>query len=184
MASTLANALDFFRDFGVFDVLLPFLLVFTVVFAVLQKSEVLGKDKANLDAMVAFVIGLLVVAATKVVAIINTALPQIMILVVVGLSFLLMLGIFAKPDGTFFSNLEGVPMLILGIIMSIAVVFIFLGVIENDRGESWLSYGFNYLLDFWNGAVVGSIVLLLVVVAAIFFVVGGKKKGSGTESSE
>jgi hypothetical protein len=47
MASTLSNALEFFRDFGFFDVLLPFLLVFTVVFAVLQKTEVLGKDKAN-----------------------------------------------------------------------------------------------------------------------------------------
>ena len=157
---------------------MPFLLVFTVVFAVLQKTAALGKDKANLDAMVAFVIGLLVVAATKVVSIINEALPQVMILTVVGLSFLLMLGIFAKPDGTFFDNLPKGFIPTLSILFGFAVIFIFLGVIETDKGESWLSYGYNYLLDFWNGAVIGSIVLLGVVVAAIFFVVGGKGKTS------
>ena len=136
MASTLANALDFFRDFGVFDVILPFLLVFTVVYATLQKTEVLGKNKANLDSMVAFVIGLLVVAATKVVGVINEALPQIMVLVIVGLSFLLMLGIFAKPEGSFFESLEGNFRIGLMIILSAAVVLIFLGVIENSKGET------------------------------------------------
>ncbi|MAG52748.1 MAG: hypothetical protein CMH62_02180 [Nanoarchaeota archaeon] len=179
MASTLANALDFFRDFGVFDVILPFLLIFTVVFAILQKTKLLGEDKPNLDAIVAFVIGLLVVAATKVVTIINEALPQVMVLVVVSLGFLLMLGIFAKPGGTFFDQMGDKFRVGLMVIMSFAVVLIFLGVIENDNGQSWLSYGWNYLLDFWTGAVVGSIILLLVVVAAIYFVVSGsgeKKK--------
>jgi len=176
MASTLANALDFFRDFGVFDVILPFLLVFTVVYATLQKTEVLGKNKANLDSMVAFVIGLLVVAATKVVGVINEALPQIMVLVVVGLSFLLMLGIFAKPEGSFFDALEGNFRIGLMIVLSAAVVLIFLGVIENSKGESWLEYGWNFTINNWNGAIVGSLVLLLVVVAAIWIIVGGGEK--------
>ena len=46
--------------------------------------------------MVAFVIGLLFVAATKAVAVINEALPQVIVLVVVGLGFLMMIGIFSK----------------------------------------------------------------------------------------
>jgi len=174
MASTLANALDFFRDFGVFDVILPFLLVFTVVYATLQKTEVLGKNKANLDSMVAFVIGLLVVAATKVVGVINEALPQIMVLVIVGLSFLLMLGIFAKPEGSFFESLEG--NFRIGLMIIAAVVLIVLGVIENSKGESWLEYGWNFTINNWNGAIVGSLVLLLVVVAAIWIIVGGGEK--------
>lgn len=176
MASTLANALDFFREFGVFDVILPFLLVFTVVYATLQKTSLLGKDKANLDSMVAFVIGLLVVAATKIVGIINEALPQIMVLVIVGLSFLLMLGIFAKPEGSFFDALEGNFRIGLMIVFSMAVVLIFLGVIENSKGESWLEYGWNFAINNWNGAIVGGLALLAIIVAAIWLVVGGGKK--------
>ena len=184
MASTLRNALDFFDQFGVFDVLLPFLLVFTVVYAILQKTHILGEGKDNLDAMVAFVIGLLVVAASKVVVVINEALPQVMVLVIVGLGFLLMLGIFAKPDGTFFDKIGDTARTIIMIIMSIAVVLIFLSVIENDDGDSWLSYGWNYMLDNWSGAVFGSIVLFLLVIGAIFFVVGGGDKKNGKDEKE
>lgn len=178
MASTLSNALDFFRDFGIFDVILPFLLIFTVVFAILQKTELLGKEKANLDATVAFVIGLLVVAATKVVVVINEALPQVMILVVVSLSFLLMLGVFAKPGGTFFDILEGKFRIGLMVVMTLAVILIFLGTIQTDD-ESWLEYGWNYMIDYWSGAVVGSIILFIVFIAAIFFIVGGGNKEKG-----
>jgi len=178
MASTLTNALDFFRDFGVFDVILPFLLVFTVVYAVLQKTELLGKEKGNLDSIVAFVIGLLVVAATKVVAIINTALPQVMLLVIVGLGFLLMLGIFAKPGGSFLEDLPKGFRFTLLIVFSIAVVLIFLGVIENDDEQTWLEYAWEFTTEQWSGAVFGSLFLLIVFVAVIFFAVsgGGEKK--------
>lgn len=181
MASTLANALDFFRDFGVFDVLLPFLLVFTVVYAILQKTKLLGEDKANLDSMVAFVIGLLVVAATKVVGIINDALPQVMVLVIVGLSFLLMLGIFADPKGSFFENMGKRFRAGLMIVFSLAVVLIFLGVIKTPDNESWLEFGWNYVIDNWSGAVVGSIILFLLMIGAIWFVVGGDGKKEGKE---
>jgi hypothetical protein len=180
MVSTLSTALDFFRDFGLFDVLLPFLLVFTVVFAVLQKSNILGEDQNNLDAIVAFVVGLLFVAASKAVSIINEALPQVMILVVVGLGFLLMLGIFAKPGGTVFDDLGKNTRLVIQIVMAVAVVLIFLGVIKLDNGQSWLSYGWNYLIYFWDSAVIGSIVIFLVVIGVIFFVVkGGKSEERG-----
>ncbi len=179
MASTLANALDFFREFGVFDVILPFLLVFTVVYATLQKTKLLGKEAANLDAMVAFVIGLLVVAATKVVGIINEALPQVMLLVIVGLSFLMMIGIFANPEKSFFDDMTKEFKYGLMVVMSIAVVLIFLGGIKNSQGESWLEYGWNFAIDNWNGAIVGSLALLAVVVAAIWLVVGGGEKKEG-----
>jgi len=175
MASTLANALDFFREFGVFDVILPFLLIFAVVFAILQKTKLLGDNKANLDAIVAFVIGLLVVAATKVVAVINNTLPQIMLLVVVGLSFLLMIGIFADPKRSFFDDLSGGFKIGLMIFMTVAVILIFLANIKTSGEESWLEYAWNYLMDYWSGAVVGSIVMFIVVIAAIWLIVGGGK---------
>ena len=44
------------------EVLLPFILVFTVVFAVLQKTKVLGEAKSQVDALVALSVGLITVA--------------------------------------------------------------------------------------------------------------------------
>ena len=41
------------QDYGVLDFLLPFILVFTIVFAVLEKSHILG-NKKNFNVIIAF----------------------------------------------------------------------------------------------------------------------------------
>lgn len=59
-------------DVGFYDVVLPFLFVFTIVYAVLQKSAAFGTDngvpKKNVNALVAFVVGFLFVASVSRVA--------------------------------------------------------------------------------------------------------------------
>ena len=65
MAPTvLGNVVAFFDRLGVYDVVLPFLLVFTVVYGILERSKVFGTQggndgeegstKKNLNAMVAW----------------------------------------------------------------------------------------------------------------------------------
>ena len=44
MVSPLESAINFFKEFGLFSVVLPFLLVFTIVFAILEKTKVLGTE--------------------------------------------------------------------------------------------------------------------------------------------
>ena len=46
-ASAFRSALDFFVQLGIYDVVLPFLLVFTLVFAFLEKSRVYGTEKVG-----------------------------------------------------------------------------------------------------------------------------------------
>ena len=70
MAETvLGGVLGFFRELGVYDVLLPFILVFTITFAILERTKLFGTEKdsknvdhtkKNLNAMVAFVVAFLV----------------------------------------------------------------------------------------------------------------------------
>src|SRR3989344_1351569 len=62
---------DWFATAGGFDVLLPFLLVFTIVFAILEKTNILGEDKKNFNVIIALVIGALLVSQTALVKIIN-----------------------------------------------------------------------------------------------------------------
>ena len=45
--SSFRGVLGFFAKIGVYDVLLPFLLVFTIVYAILDKSMILGTDKVK-----------------------------------------------------------------------------------------------------------------------------------------
>ena len=43
--------------------ILPFLLIWTITFALLQKTKILGEGRSQLDAIVAFVIGIIFVGA-------------------------------------------------------------------------------------------------------------------------
>jgi len=46
--SVLGDALGFLTDFGLFDVILPFLLVFAVVFGILEKTRILVLKKLEI----------------------------------------------------------------------------------------------------------------------------------------
>src|SRR3989304_792800 len=82
------------------DLALPFLLVFAIIFAVLQKSEILGKGKKQTDAIIALVAGLIVVAVGSATKIINNLLPVLAVGLVVLLVFFLLWG-FAFKEGEF-----------------------------------------------------------------------------------
>jgi len=183
MATPLGNAISFLRDFGLFDIVLPFLLVFALVFAILEKTMILGSEdpdkhipKKNLDSMVAFVVALLVVAANKVVTTINEALPNIILLLVVLISFLILIGAFVKTGELDFSEKhQGWYAVFVGLIF-IGVILIFLGSLKLSSGESWLEYAWNYALNNWGGSVFGSIVFFLILIGSIFIIVKSPKK--------
>ena len=71
--SVFRGVISFFGDIGLYDVVLPFLLVFTIVFAILEKTKVFGVEeiegkkytRKNLNAMASFVIAFLVSSIFK-----------------------------------------------------------------------------------------------------------------------
>ena len=180
MASPLQDAIDFFIKFGLFDVVLPFLLVFTLMFAILEKTRVLGtendKPRANLNSMVSFIIALLVVATNKIVSIINKALPNVVLIIVMILSFLIMLGLFYKTGELDFSTKHAGFYKVLVGVLFVGILLIFLNSIYLDSGESWLEYAFNYAFNNVTSPAITSIIFLLIALGAIVFITGGKKK--------
>ena len=174
--SMLMGAVNFLDKLGVYDVALPFLLVFTIVFAILEKSKVFGTEdeketpRTNLNAMAAFVIGFLVVASTNLVAAISRAAANMVMLLVLSVSFLMLVGSFSDPEkmkkGIFLE--EGWRKFFI-VIMFIAIVLIFLNAITTTdnrfcSGEcSWLEIAYNFMDDNWNNEVVGSVILLLLI---------------------
>jgi len=80
------------------ETILPFLLIFTIVFAILQKSKILGDGKKQIDAIVALVVGLLIISFAQAVGIIIQLIPFLAVSLVVLLVLFLLLGSFWKGD--------------------------------------------------------------------------------------
>ena len=181
MVSTLQNVIIFFRDFGLFDVVLPFLLVFAIIFAILEKTRILGVEKVkgeeipkrSLNTMVAFVIGMLVIATNKIVTAINEALPNIVLIIVSFVAFLLMIGVFMGTGEL--KLVEKYPRFTIGFVLFslIALILIVFDSLKLASGKSWLDWVLNYVFENLSGPIVTSIIFLIVAIFAIYYITKG-----------
>lgn len=175
MVSPLQNALDFLVDFGFFDIILPFLLVFTIVFAILEKTKIFGKEtdrNKNINAMVAFVIAFFVIATPQIVTSIQVSIPQVALVLVVLVSFMMLAGSFISGEKEFsFQDRTGWK-IFLTLTVFFGIVAIFLNSLD------WLDPVLRYIIERWTDTLIVSILFLGIIIGVIFFVVGsGDKKG-------
>lgn len=183
MASPLQGSIDFLESFGFFDIVLPFILVFVIVFAILEKTRILGEEdkqpKRNINALVGFVIGLFVVAATNVVHVLREALPLITLVLIVLISFMLLVGAFHGEKEFTFAESRGWR-IFLTLVMFIAVLLIFGNFIETDSGETWLEAFWDFVTgDLGSGAVVSTVIFLAIIIFVVWFVGWGGKENKG-----
>lgn len=180
MASPLQNAVNFFKEFGLFDVVLPFLLVFAIIFAVLEKTKVLGTEgkegdpKRNLNTLVAFVIAMTTIATNKIVNAINVALPNIVLIIIIFVAFLLMIGVFFGTGELNFREQHKSFFYGFLVVSLILLVLIILNSLTLDSGQTWLDFLMEYVVNNLSGPVVTSIIFLIVAVLAIVYITRGK----------
>ena len=177
------GVINFFDKIGLFDVVLPFLLVFTIVFAILEKTKVLGTEeiegrkytKKNLNAIAAFTMAFLVVASSQLVEIITKVSANAVVVLFLSVLFLLLVGSFYKEGEPVF--LEGGWKVVFMIIVFIAIIGIFLDAIKGPDGRTWL----QRLSDFTGGGndeVAGSVILLALIVLFIVYAVKEPSKAA------
>ena len=150
------------ETYGMTDALLPFLLIFIIIFAMLQKSNILGQGKKNFNVMVAAIIGLLVVIPhvtnsyppdRDVVTMINTSLPQVSLIAVAIIMALLLIGIMGGESKWLGGNLSGwIAIIAFGI-----VIFIF--------GGS-MNFWENNFSD-WLGPDTSSLIVIILIFAIV-----------------
>ncbi len=177
MVAPLVRTIQFLEDFGFFDVVLPFILAFTIVFAILDKTRILGsednKPKKNLNAMVAFVIAMFVVATPKVVNVFRVSLPQIVLVLVLVISIMMLIGsLYGSKEEFELTKIKKLAFLI-GVIIIISIFLIFLSALE------WLEPVVQYLIVSWDSTFVVSMIFLVIAVVAIIYIVGNKNEGGG-----
>ncbi len=123
---TFSGISSLFQQYGLLDVLLPFLLVFTIIFAVLQKSKILG-EKKQFNVIIALVVAITFIAphisggyptGYDPVLIVNQALPGISLVAVAVIMLLLLLGIFGA------GFLEGaIPLIAIAAVAFVVWIF-------------------------------------------------------------
>lgn len=152
------------------ELVLPFLLIFVVMFAILQKTKVLGDDKKQIDALVSLVIGLIVVSFGYATGIIISLIPFLAVSVVIIFVFLVLYGM------SFHGEDFKIPKLLttgMGIVVAIAVIIAVL-----IATGAW-----DYIADNWiyggdENGIVTNIIFIVIIIAAIATVMfsGGKGK--------
>ncbi len=182
MPTALGSAIDFLQNFGFFDVILPFLLVFTIVFGILEKTKIFGVEKVgdkeypkkSINSMIAFVIAFFVIAAREIVQAIQVSLPQVVFVLIILISFMMLAGSFMADKQFSFENRKG-WIIFLTLMIFVSVIMIFM----NSVG--WLTPIIDYMLSD-GSTIIPYIVFLAVIVMTVMYVVG-RGKGDKEEKS-
>jgi len=104
------------------DLVLPFVLIFTLVFAILEKSKLLGDDKRQINAIIGFVVAGLFLAFSNYVSWIKQFTVVLVISLFAIFVFLLIWGfVWGDKGGDPLKDAEGIKWTI-GIVMLIIVL--------------------------------------------------------------
>lgn len=173
--SVLGGTIEFLNEIGLYDVVLPFLLVFTMVFAILEKTKIFGTEKVgdqestrkNMNAMTAFVMAFFVVASSKLVALVNMIASQTFILILMFVLFLILAGVLQKEGE--YELKEGWRNGFM-VVALIVIILIFL------NAAGWLQAIYEFLSNYWNSEAVSAVILLILIVIFMAWITSSGKK--------
>ena len=160
---------DFFRsletNYEITGSLLPFLLIFVIIFAVLQKTNIFGEGKRNFNVVIAAIISLMTVIphltgrGPDVIKPIQDALPHVSIVIVAIIMALLLIGILGGEASWMGGSLSGViALLAFGII-----IYIFGA--AADWWENWPAQW-----GWWNNDTASIVIIILVFAIVIWYI--------------
>jgi hypothetical protein len=191
MATAFGGALAFLTRLGVFETVLPFLLVFTLVFAFLEKTKVFGVEKyrsdvdnvvydvpkKNLNSMAAFCIAFFVVASAQLVALVSEVTSKVVLLIILVFCFTLTIGAFQKEQKEGFA-LNKTWTVVFEIIVFVGIALIFLNAL------GWLDDIFNWLNGVWGSEATASLVMVLLLIGLMVFITRDKKPGNSKDAEK
>jgi len=153
----------------------PFLLIFFIVFAILEKTNLFGEGKKQINALVAFVIGFIFVSAIFPKVMVNNLILFLTIAIVVVFVVLMLWGFIMGSEGTkIFENAPKGVKWAIGIFIIIAVTIAVLWA----AGVNISSFFDRLFHATWSSTFWTNLVFIIVVAAALAVVLmggGGKK---------
>ena len=146
MATSFADIITYLEDVGFYEVALPFLLIFTIIFAILQKVKIFGEHSKNFNSIVALAMAFFVVRSAPIIEVMNAFLPKISLLALLIIVTLLLVGIIMAPkeNAGFTGWFAGLAMLLT--FGGVAIAFFSS---SGALGLSWPSW-LNPIADEWR----------------------------------
>ena len=161
------------------EILLIFMLIFVIIYAILQKTKILGEGKKNLNVVVALIVGLLVVVPSVTgrfppnadpVKIISDALPSVSIVLVAIIFLLILIGVFGQEQVFLGMSMPGW----VAFFAFITIVIIFGG-----SAGWWSGYLGQNLENIFGTESIAIVIMLLAFGLVIAWVTSEPKQGSG-----
>lgn len=158
MVTTITDVLNTWNDIGVFSYMIPFLLIFAIIFAILEKTEILGKNR-TIGTIVAASIGLLSLQFDFVSEFFAVIFPRFGIGISIFIVALIFLGFFSTGE----NGKPGTPVAIIGWVVAVGVIIWSLSAWDN--WSSQLGFGGWFAENIWSVIVLGILVAIIVFVA-------------------
>jgi len=179
--SIITSVIDTWRSFGIFDFVLPFMLVFAIVYGILERTKLFGDIGKSVNAIIAFTIAMTTTLTSWFIGFLTGFLPWVSTISLVVITALMLLAIFAKDFDSFLKGRENKVLKYgaIAVLISLGAVLIWLG------APIWELFNFDDALtaiglsanDLWGLVFFGAFI------AALYFIGrGGGDKSSGSDS--
>jgi len=156
MVFTIGEVLNQWQTAGVFDYVLPFLLIFSVVFGILASTNILG-NKKGVNVIVSLVIGLLALRLGFVQVFFAQIFPRLGVGIAVILALLIMTGLFI--------NSKEAKYWMWGL-ATIAVIIWIIVIVGSFESAGWFGLYGGYIGDY-AGLIIGAVLLIGVIIAVV-----------------
>jgi len=162
----MAEAFSFMIHPLFYQIILPFILVFAVIFAILERSEILGEGKKYVNILVAACISFIFIGVPSMVNLTLKIIPIVSVVIVVLLCLLLIFGF----TGIEIRNNKSLK-IALGIVLGVAMLIIIL----------WSVGAFKFISKWSHSSGFASYIAFTAIFVGVIIAVaasGGKKEHS------
>lgn len=162
--------------YGFVDVIMPFLLIFTIVYAVLDKVKVFKEKKYNVIistaiTLLAIMPHVLYPGADDIVSILNSTLPQFAMVTIAIVLFMIMSGLLGAKEGKFFS---------IAAWLAPWLAFAIIGIIILRSAYPSTAFSTDFFSFLGDPRMYSLIIIVLVAGFVIRMIVGGGSSGTPT----
>ena len=177
---------DWLKDMGFFDIVLPFLLVYAICYAVLEKSRIFyinkggeeDKSLKNISMIVSFVFGLFAVASLQFISFAQNFIVYSSMVLIFFVGILIVLGlIFGDSWIMFFKKGEDWNMKVIyfffGILAFFMIVFAFFSLgFDNNLSDFLEDRDFDISYNFFS-------IFIIVIIGLIIYMISKEDKKEG-----
>jgi len=180
-STAFSSVIETWRRFGVFDFILPFMLVFAIVYGILERTELFGpKVGKSVNAIIAFTIAMTTTLTSWFIGFLTGFLPWVSTISLIVVTGLMLVAIFAKDFSSMLKDRESIVLKIGAVIVAVSLgaVLIYLG------GPIWGLFDFSGIMaavgltanDLWGLVFFAGFLIALVLIGWG----GGKDKSNGS----